>query len=288
MRTQYRRFKKNTPLRRFANPSVVRSVKRLEVLIGNVQRILLPVLHRSKYRAVCHFGMQKTGSVWFREMFSDKRLYKYSGLKFVDCAGRREGLQVEQGLYAPIRFVTDENMKIFDEDDVMKVVVIRDPLALLVSWVNSTENYHVSGGEDLGMSDRREKLAQLDFDGKIRFALGHFVSEDRFRKVAQLISAANATDTAIVVRYEDCLDSPIEVFGEIFAKADISLPIEELTAFVHEHSFESYSGRRMGSGAPKHSALQGGTRATVEELSPETRAMVLRLVPSELREAYGA
>ena len=286
MRTYYRRFKKNTSLRQFATPRLVRAVKRVEVSIGDVERQFTSVRHRSKFRAVCHFGMQKTGSVWFREMFSDVRLYRYSGLPFRDCAGRKDNFQIERGIYAPIRVVTDETLGIFRLPDVVKILVVRDPLALLVSWVNSTENYHVSGGSDGGMSQRRAALKKLDFEGKIDFAMDYHLSESIFEKVSASIAAANAAQSATIIRYEDCLDQPKEVFERICREADIKLPDAEIEAFVKEHSFESYSGRKMGGAAPRHSALQGNTRSTVNQLGDKVRTRVLKHVPVELCRLY--
>ena len=286
MKNQYRQFKKNSGLRRFATPAAVRSIKKVEVALGNIQRRFVSVQYHSRFRAVVHLGMQKTGSVWFREMLSDTRLYRYSGLPFVDCAGQKGSFSISRGIYAPIRVINEETLTFFDHEDINKIVVIRDPLALLISWINSTENYHVSGGNDLGMSDRRNALKSRDPEGKIAFALEHFLSEDRFEKTAELIGIARATPSATIVRYEDCLDRPTEVFGSMFNAADIPLPETELEAFVKEHSFESYSGRAMGSAAPKHSALQGSTSATVAQLGEDARSMVMNEVPQELRGLY--
>lgn len=286
LKFNYRRFKKNSSLRRYATPRIVRKVKNIETNVGIIKRYFIKVQHQTKFRAICHFGMQKTGSVWFREMLSDTKFYQYSGLPFIDCAGKSHDFKIERGIYAPIRAVNEETLKLLTIPDVAKIIVIRNPLSLLISWVNSTANYHVAGGQDFGLLKRREKLSKLDFEDKIIFALEYFQSQNRFQKTADVLSLAKNNPSATVIRYEDCLSQPNETFEKLLRAIDVRIPSEELNTFLDEHSFASYSGRSMGSKAPVHSALQGRTNFIATELSKELKSRIMSEVPCTLSDFY--
>jgi hypothetical protein len=268
MLTTYRRFKKNTPLRRFATPGLVRAIKRIEAGYLAVSRAMAPIKHQSKYKAICHIGLQKTGTVWFREMLSDPKLYRYSGLNFVDCAGKREGLTIKNGgIYSPIRQISDEILNQTAQPDVATLFVVRNPLAITLSWINSTEKYHITGRGDYGMSERRAALAACDLSGKIDYATAYFQSENRFEKIDRLLELAKTDPSITVVRYEDCTDKPAETFARIFNELDIALPDEDQQSFIQTHSFESYSGRPIDAQANPSDALQGRTHLEIQKLS---------------------
>lgn len=289
MLTGYRRFKKNTPLRRFATPSIVRTIKRVESSYLALIRSMAKIEHTSKYKAICHIGLQKTGTVWFREMLSDPVLYRYSGLNFVDCAGKREGLSIKDGgIYAPIRQISDEILDQTMRSDVATIFVVRNPLALTLSWINSTEKYHVTGRGDHGMSERRAALKERDFLGKIDYALEYFHDETRFEKIERMLQLAQNDPTLTVVRYEDCTGAPDETFARIFKALDIALPDAARKEFIAMHSFRSYSGRTVDAAPNPGSALQGRTHLEIEKLSDSDKAHVFGAVGPHMRALYGA
>jgi len=282
----YRRFKKNTPLRRFAGPGLVRLTKSAEQQYIALRRQFTRVEHNSRFRAICHVGVQKTGTVWFREMFSDLRMYRYSGLPFVDCAGRQAGISVERGIYAPIRTVTDEVLAQLASPDVATVGVVRNPVALVLSWINSTQHYHITGKDDLGMGRRREALEASDLSGKIDFALDYFAQTERFQKIEQLLETQSGSGAVLVVRYEDCLLEPDQSFARIFAFCDIAMPDDVRAAFIADHDFAAYSGRSITDQAPAGSSLQGRSQERVRELPGDLQERILAAALPRLRDLY--
>lgn len=287
MQKLYRRFKKNTPLRRFAGPALVRSAKRLEQLGGRLGRGFTRVEHRCRYRAICHIGVQKTGTVWFREMFSDLRMYRYTGLPFVNCAGSGTDIDIVRGIYSPIRDINAALLERAVRDDVAVVGVVRDPVAIVLSWINSTEHYHIKGRNDQGMGERRQALAARDLPGKIDYAVSFFDETDRFGLIEMMLEAGAASGHVMAVRYEDCVYKPDETFRDLFSFCDIGMPEAERRRFTEDHSFAAYSGRQIDSSTTSTvSSLRGGTSRAARELPEELRARILQAAQPRLRALY--
>jgi len=285
----YRRFKKNTPLRKYATPRFVRMLKNAENAVLAAQRMATPVAHHSRHRAICHIGLQKTGSVWFREMFADPVLYRHSGLSFVDRAGKLEDFSAQKGIYAPIRLLTTEVEQEIAREGVATIAVLRDPVSLVLSWIKSTGGYHVSGAGDEGMAERRAALAERDDIGRVAYALEFFAKNRRFEQLERLLELEAKLSSMMTVRYEDCVFHPVPTFARIFDALDIAMPEDALTAFVARHSFEAYSGRRIDAAASEGTtSLSGGTHKEAAALDPAARAMIFDAVGGRLAAAYSA
>lgn len=284
----YRKFKKTTGLRAFATPNSVRVLKNLENGYRNFSRLVTSVEHQSSYKAICHIGLQKTGSVWFREMFADVLVYKYSGLNFVDCAGRGSEIDVVSGLYSPIRKPFEVNFNSIDSSSLATVVVVRHPFSLLLSWIKSTKGYHISGAGDNGMTDRRSELLSLSGDDQVKYAADYFSTELRFEHFEKLLSLHSNTDNSIVLRYEDCVFNAQDTFTELFGRLDIAIPSSKIQRFVAKHSFEAYAGRSIESEvSDKKAAMQGATHLEIEQLPSEVKEYVLGKVGPLLKSQYG-
>lgn len=287
MLNAYRRFKKNTPLRRFATPSIVRTVKKIELAANSLIRNTTKIEHRSKYQAVAHVGLQKTGTVWFREMFSDPFLYRYSGLCFVDCAGKRDAFDLAGGgIFAPIREISQNVVDQISQPGTATVFVVRNPLSITLSWLNSTENYHITGKGDAGMTERRSELSKRDLAGKIDYALDYFKAERRFEKIERLLELAEHNSGILVVRYEDCVTDSDRAFGRIFTHLDFAVPASERAQFIRTHSFKSYSGRAIDEKAKAGSALQGQTHLKIDALPTPDKDRIFSAVGERFASFY--
>lgn len=288
MFTAYRRFKKNTSLRRYASPELVRAIKRAELAALGVGRVLRPVRHRSRFKAVAHVGLQKTGSVWFREMFSDLDFYRYSGLIFRDQAERGEIARLPlEGAYSPIRRFEPEMAETLMSEGVAVLGVVRDPVAMVLSWIKSTSKYHVTKrGEE--MFRRREDLLACETQNEqIAYAVSYFAEKDRFGQYERLLAFCETWPDAIVVKYEDCISEVDATFARIFGALDIRMPEDIRAAFLRRHSFNAYSGREITqSGASEGSSLQGQTHLEAEALSEEARARIVAALPPRIRQYY--
>lgn len=283
----YRKFKKNTRLRAFASPSAVRGVKQVENVYRRMTRSVTTVKHRSKYNAICHIGLQKTGSVWFREMFADNCIFEYSGLEFVDCAGKGSEISIDTGIYSPIRKPFEVDYSNFDNDTMASVVVIRHPFSMLLSWIKSTKAYHISGSSDQGMDERRKKLNELTEYQQLMYAADFFEAGARFENFEKLLNLHSAEQNSMILKYEDCVFNAEETFASLFRWLDIGLPDDKLVTFVQKHSFQAYSGRPIDSATVnKKSAMQGASHVEIESYPDDIKNYVLDKIGAMFKDQY--
>lgn len=251
----YRRFKKNTRLRTVIPPTVARTVKRCEVEALRVGRKLSKVSHRTKYDKIYHIGLHKTGSVWFREMLLDLDIYRYSGLPFFDWDLDRRASEYDCGIFCPIRKPCSELLKGFPAENAVAIAVVRHPFSLVLSWIKSTEAYHIAGSKTPGMKKRRLDFQKMRLSEKVEYTVEYFEKDGRFSLIEELIELHEDEDRLLIVRYEDCLAKPHAAFEKILRHLDIDMPEVVRTRFIDRHSREKYLG---GSRSPvRHSAIQG-------------------------------
>ena len=285
--SRYRQWKKNTRLRKYLSPEMVRIVKQVELLYGNVNNFVIKPSHRSRFDTIVHFGVQKTGSVWFREILRDPLIYKYTGLSFRDMAGIKNTALIEKNkINSPLRFVDNNLPFIMDDKSIAKLIVVRNPIDQISSWIKSTEHYHVKGGDDDGMTLRRAKLKkEKTIDEKMKIGAEYFNESGRLNTMERLLDAVPA-NSVIITKYEDCCESPISEFKRIFNHLDCRIPDSEIQNFCEKHSFESYSGRSRNDYAPKHSAMQSSNQKISLDISSDTFNTIKEVTPAALWRLY--
>lgn len=288
MFSTYRRFKKTTSLRRYVGPGVVRGIKKAELLVLNGARFFRPLREQTRFRAIAHVGLQKTGSVWFREMLSDLDIYQYTGLAFHDCAGQSGfGAAPLSGLYSPMRTFDAGTAQALSQPDIAVLCVVRDPVAMILSWIKSTSKYHVTskGGD---MAQRRADLLARDPAQQIAYAVDYFEEKGRFAQFAALLEFCAAHPHAALVRYEDCIADADATFAQAFEVLDIRMPGAVRREFLTRHSFAAYSGRPITQSAQDaRSPLQGRTHLDAQELAAADRAVILKACSVRIRQLYG-
>ena len=287
MLTSYRRFKKSTSLRKFASPRLVYGIKATEQAVLGMVRQFQPVVHHTRFQAICHIGMQKTGTVWFREMLSDIEIYKSAGLHFKDCSGKTlpENTHL-RGIYSPIRRFDDDIRSQLNHADIATIAVIRDPVALVLSWLKSTTGYHVSKRGD-AMSVRRQELSGLNKFDQIQYAVNFLKSKNRFQQFEDLIAFAKAEPSRVLVKYEDCIHNTFDTFREMFRQIDIKMDDQTLEAFISRHSFKAYTGRSITDSSTHGSPLQGRTHLEAARLPDIERELIIQAVGEGWASQYG-
>ncbi|MEQ8262161.1 hypothetical protein [Pseudohaliea sp.] len=191
-------------------------------------------------------------------------------------------------MYSPIRRFGPEDAKTLASDGVAVLAVVRDPVAMVLSWIKSTSKYHITKRGEEMFRRRADLLACKTEHERIVYAISYFAEKDRFGQYDRLLAFCEDHPNAIVVRYEDCCSEPNATFGRIFGALDIGMKGDVLKSFLDRHSFEAYSGRLITDpAASAESSLQGRTHLEAQALSEPSRATIVQALPPRVRRLYG-
>ncbi|MCP4753983.1 MAG: sulfotransferase domain-containing protein [Proteobacteria bacterium] len=214
------------------------------------------VRHRSGFVNVFHCSVYRTGSQWMRGILADRRICRHSGLlsemffhRTFDTPER-----ADQTTYRafpntePFRekrivgFYTsyESYLRVPKPDRYRTFFVSRDPRDIVVS-------HYFASRRDARRSKSSEYQKLADPETGIPHMMDRLVE---MRLFAALDSWADvsADPNVSLLRFEDLIGQrQLEIFKELFAFCDITVPDGELAELLADHNFEKLSaGRKQG------------------------------------------
>ncbi len=217
---------------------------------------LTPVKARTELSNIYHCCVYKTGSQWIRRLFSDPRLYRWSGLKPIN--GARLGGDPENRIPLAARqkpggfpvdtavtglFMSYENFRIMPKPEKYAAFfVVRDPRELVVSWYLSTRFTHP---ENPGVKELRRKMEGMDDKEGIKFSIDYWRDNGLFTIMADWHRAAKKEKRIRTFFFEHLTGSDgYSCFQKILSHCRISIPDGRFRPV-----FEAHSAKRLSSGS---------------------------------------
>jgi hypothetical protein len=186
-----------------------------------------------------HACAWKTGSQWVRLILSDLRLLRYGGhAPFIwahlrDLPGHLEGYQATSRTLLLTGYGPPETLFGLRDTPMRGIFVIRDPRALLASWITSTRYTH---RPNAGVLAHRKAMAGMSEADALAYAGRAFVTEfapvlDGWRKTGP---------ETLPVRFEDLTGEAGEaVWQAVLAHLGIQVPDQVLRAVLRTYRIEA-------------------------------------------------
>jgi hypothetical protein len=289
--------KKSSGLRKYVPNELVRGVKYAERKIFEIIKKREKIKHKSKFTNIYHFALQKTGTQWMHDIFSDPIVYKYSGMTV-----KKFNIPRRKSQSHPINSVKDPypknaiisgiggTHKNFEKDipknDGKNAVlfVIRDPREMIVSWYFSTKDNHLVDPVSM-MAVHRKKLRKMTKEEGIRYVIDLFEWKGKFDVIRSWLNNRKNKNVK-VVKFEKLSFEPKNTFEDVFAFLDIKVPDQELDKLVYDYSFEKLTGRSRGE-EDTTSHMRSGASSTWQSHLSERNLMYLRDHAADLVTGFG-
>jgi hypothetical protein len=208
------------------------------------------VIQQSPYGNIYHCCTQKTASQWFRRVFCDPIIYRYTGLKpfryrqlglrdahFEEPLPERTiaiHLYVDHATYAAIP--KPESFKTF--------FILRDPRDIVVSWYFSAKFSHKPIDP---IPELRRNLDQLDMMEGLKYLTDAWDDFGLFDAQRSWMSRGTDEDNVRVFRFEEFSADNYLFLKDLLAYLEIELPEQEFEALYDRHKFSQIAkGREQG------------------------------------------
>lgn len=264
-----------------------------------VRHSRLYVRHRSQVQNVYFACVQKTASRWLRAVLKDERVFRASGLEYLDYIAtlpqsempglleiRFEEEFAVRTIAGPLYTAYEGYQSIPKPDDYRTFFVMRDPRDIVVSWYYSMVYSHTSmdGLLDQTRADLESRARWDGFKRAMDLLAG---PAGLFPALRSWVGAPERDSRVLLVRYED-LTGPraSETFSKLFSHCDIDLAGTVLTELLDDHSFEKMAGRKRGQEDVKSHYRKGKPGDWVEHLDDELLGH-FRMLTGDLVEALG-
>ena len=168
----------------------------------------------------------------------------------------------------------------FEDDKIRCFVVVRDPVLQLLSWISSTENYHITSKVNDEMSKRREDLRSLSsIRKKFEYANSYFQKNGRYDDLRKLLKYTSQYDS-LVISYDSLKDNDLASFDALFRYLGVSFTNDELGMFIDRYSLKAYGfdGKRE-----KSSAIQN---TSYDSYNNDDINYFKNLIPGDIKKVY--
>jgi hypothetical protein len=239
--------------------------------------------------AIYHCTVQKTGSTWINNVFQDKRVYKYTGLKVVPYIDLPKSIQDAAVPVVPlksiaVRFYLDYStyLRIEKPPSYKTFYITRDPRDIVVSWYYSMKFSHTPLSE---LAEGREKLNNMSEAEGFIYSIDAISKIGIFKALRSWIDVEKDDPRIRLFRYEDLVEDEFETFRAIFQHCDIDMPERVCNSLIKDHSFERKANRKKGN-EDVHSHMRKGISGDwknhfspemVETFKKETGDLVVRM-----------
>ncbi|RMG22841.1 MAG: sulfotransferase [Methanobacteriota archaeon] len=215
-------------------------------MVNDMRLVLLPVSHVAGVDNVYHCTVHKAGSQWFKTLFFDPLIYRYSGLKplFTSVYGitdldyrkfRRKSFPNKR-IITPL-YVSYENFCKIDKPRQFRVLyVLRDPRDLVVSMYFSLRYTHVPMGD---VMDKRQILKNLSVREGIIWTIQHCAENAVFDSMVSWIDVGDSNPNLLIVRLEDLVgEKYINTLRKILLHSGIRVPDKDLEYLAEKYHFK--------------------------------------------------
>jgi hypothetical protein len=205
------------------------------------------VLRRSPHQNIYYCCTQRTGSQWFKRVFRDPLVYRYSGLTVHEY--REIGLN-EAHFEGPLPAGTicthlyinyPTYLSIPKPQHYKTFFVLRDPRDIAVSWYFALKYSH---GPTAKVLELRRQLEGLDLEDGLRFSIDSLAALGLFEAQKSWVLASDDRDHVKVVRYEDMVADSRRFMHELFRYLDIDMPAPAFATLHDRHEFKNITGGR--------------------------------------------
>lgn len=206
-----------------------------------------PALHaRAVYRRVApgsgpapvdnvYFAtVQRSGSQWVKEIFSDRRVLARTGLASYP-QHRYEWDQFHKSFprytFVPGLYMSYDLYEEIDKPASYRTLyVIRDPRSIVVSWYWAALETHTMMGK---IGKYRADLSKLDFNDGLSYSIRALAG--KFTDMRTWMY--NTSDPhVLMVRFEELTRDPLRCFGEIFAHCQVPMPSATLESVLEDYT----------------------------------------------------
>jgi len=248
------------------------------------------VIQRSPYGNIYHCCTQKTASQWFRRVFCDPVVYRYTGLK--PFRYRQLGLRnahfdeplpartiaihlyVDHATYAAIP--KPESYKAF--------FILRDPRDIVVSWYFSAKYSHKPVDP---IPELRRNLERLDMQEGFKYLIDAWDGFGLFEAQRSWMSNGFEGDNARVFRFEEfSADNRLFLKG-LLDYLDIEIPEQEFEALYDRHKFSQIARGRQQGVEDTQSHFRKGVSGDWKNYFDEPVMAYFREVTGDLLETLG-
>jgi hypothetical protein len=192
---------------------------------------------------IYHACIQKTGSQWVKQVFSDPDIAKKTGLRthpqFRYEVGEFKrsfprytfvpGLYISHSLYKEIK----------KPESYRTVYVIRDPRDVVVSWYYSMKHTHTEMGN---VKEHRKKINSLDENDGVEYCIRHL--QLKFSFVREWWN--NREDPRVyIARFEDMTEDPVAEWMDIFDHCGVSIGKDDLENVLSRYTKEKMRERDL-------------------------------------------
>ncbi len=180
--------------------------------------------------------IQKTGSQWIKEIFSDPKIAAISGL-YTYPQHRYEWtefhLRFPKGTFVPGLYMSYDLYEEIEKPKYYRTFyVLRDPRDVIVSWYYSMLKSHILMGK---VGTYRAALSQLDYNDGISYCIDAL--QLRFAQQRSWMIYGKTDPHVLIVKYEDLIADPFKQFKHLFEHCHIPVPDETLEEVIQKYSF---------------------------------------------------
>lgn len=220
-------------------------------------------LFRSHGKTIYHCCIQKSGSQWFKKVFSDKIIWQQNKLLIYDPANNfiTEDQTVLQKLkklpkdiiISPLYIRYPEFDELHKPETYKAFYIARDPRDLIISNYFSLKYSHDPYHEYILMM--REKLNSMSQDDGITEIINSFTKGTKITLEGWF---TQKSENIKLIKYEDIFGAKqFAFFSELLDHCDIKLTDSEINTLLDKYSFQKISGRKQGSEDIKHHYRKG-------------------------------
>lgn len=220
-------------------------------------------LFRSRNNTIYHCCIQKSGSQWFKKVFSDKIIWQKNSLLLYDPSNNfiTEDKSILQKLkkipdnliISPLYIRYPEFKKLQKPDTHKSFYIARDPRDLIISNYFSLKFSHDPYHPYI--LKMREKLNSMSQDDGILDIINSFTAGTKKTLGGWFMQKSGNIK---LIRFEDMFgEKQYDVFSDLLNHCNISISSTDIKILLEKYSFKNISGRKQGSEDIKHHYRKG-------------------------------
>ena len=210
----------------------------------------LEIIKHSPYENIYYCCTQKTASQWFRSIFNDPIVYKYTGLvtyPYVQLGLKYASFKsaLPKGTIGTHLYVNYPTyLSIPKPVNYKTFFVLRDPRDAVISWYFSAKYSHILVSI---IPELRRDLEQLNFSDGLKYMINRLEEFGYFEAQRSWINVDRDKQNIFIFRYEDLVGNNNSFLRKLFSYLNIEMPEDEFTALWDRNKFEQITrGRAQG------------------------------------------